>query len=108
MEWAKRGQELGAGEILLTSVDNDGTGKGYDLSLIKAVTDEVDIPVIASGGMGTLEDLTSVVLEGNADAVAMGRILHLDIFSVVKIREHCFDHDIPVRTIFDGDTRDIA
>ena len=62
IEWARKGQSLGAGEILLTSVDQEGTAKGFDLELVKAVTDEVDIPVIASGGMGALEDLDAVLI----------------------------------------------
>ncbi len=76
VEWAQRGAELGAGEILLTSVDQEGTRRGFDLALIRAVAESVPVPVIASGGMGTSEHLISAVLEGHADAVAMADVLH--------------------------------
>ena len=76
IEWVKRGVAMGAGEILLTSVDREGTRKGFDIALVRAVTAEVAVPVIASGGMGKPEDLTEVVLDGAADAVAMADILH--------------------------------
>lgn len=74
--WAKRAEELGAGEILLTSVDRDGTGSGYDLDLIKTVSDSVSIPVIASGGPGKLEDIKDAIVKGGADAVAVASMLH--------------------------------
>ena len=99
IEWCMEGQKLGAGEILLTSVDREGGGKGFDLELIKAVTDVVDLPVIASGGMGELSHLVSVVNEGSVDAVAMAHVLHYGIYSPKDIRDHCVDHCIPVRTI---------
>lgn len=76
IEWCKRGEAMGAGEILLTSVDREGTRKGFDVALVKAVSAEVAVPVIASGGMGKAEDLLTVVCEGGADAVAMTDILH--------------------------------
>ena len=95
--WAKRGQDLGAGEIILTSVDNEGTGKGFDIELVKAVTSEVTIPVIASGGMGTLEDVQRVVEEGQADAVAIAQALHYNKYLVEDIRQFCIEQDIPVR-----------
>jgi cyclase len=99
VEWAMEGQELGAGEILLTSVDRDGTGKGYDLELIQAVTKEVQIPVIASGGMGDLRDLTTAITEAKADAVAMAHVLHYNVCTVPEIREHCISMGIPVRSV---------
>lgn len=74
--WAKRGVALGAGEVLLTSIDREGTRKGFDIDLVRAVTTEVSVPVIASGGMGKAEDLVEVVRDGGADAVAMADILH--------------------------------
>ena len=74
--WAKRAEELGAGEILLTSVDRDGTGSGYDLDLVKTVSDSVSIPVIASGGPGKLEDIKDAIVKGGADAVAIASMLH--------------------------------
>lgn len=99
VEWAKKGQALGAGEILLTSVDREGTTKGFDLDLIRNVTEAVDIPVIASGGMGNLTDLTAVVSDAKADAVAMAHVLHYGIYSVSDIREHCISQGLPVRVI---------
>jgi cyclase len=86
VEWVKRGVALGAGEILLTSVDREGTRKGFDTALVRAVAAEVSVPVIASGGMGKPEDLVEVVLEGGADAVAMADILHYKRADVGDIR----------------------
>ncbi len=85
-EWAIRGVELGAGEVLLTSVDQEGTAKGFDLDLIRTVADAVTVPVIASGGMGTPEHLVGVVREGHADAVAMAYVLHYKKYSLPEIR----------------------
>ena len=99
IEWAQRGQDLGAGEIVLTSVDREGTAKGFDIDLVKAVTDVVTIPVIASGGMGKLEDVESVINEGNVDAVAMAHVLHYEHFSVGEIRDYCIGQGIPVRRV---------
>jgi cyclase len=76
--WARRAAELGAGEILVTSVDREGTGKGYDLVLTRAVTDAVSIPVIACGGAGSAEDVAQVVKEGHADAISLASVLHYD------------------------------
>ncbi|MCX7180891.1 MAG: imidazole glycerol phosphate synthase cyclase subunit, partial [Proteobacteria bacterium] len=84
--WAKRGVELGAGEILLTSIDREGTRKGFDIDLLKAVTNAVTVPVIASGGMGEAEDLIDAVRIGNVDAVAMADILHYKRAEVGDIR----------------------
>lgn len=86
IEWVKRGVALGAGEILLTSVDREGTRKGFDTALVRAVAAEVSVPVIASGGMGKPEDLVDVVLKGGADAVAMADILHYKRADVGGIR----------------------
>ena len=102
VEWAAKGQALGAGEILLTSVDREGTATGFDLELVKAVTDEVDLPVVASGGMGKLEDLAAVILESGADAVAMAHVFHYGICSISDARQHCIKKGIPVRTIEQG------
>jgi cyclase len=74
--WAKEAASLGAGEIVITSVDNEGTGKGYDTALTQAVTAAVDIPVVASGGAGTAEDVVEVFRKGNADAAAIASVLH--------------------------------
>lgn len=98
IEWAKKGEDLGAGEIILTSVDNEGTAKGFDVDLVKAVTDVVSIPVIASGGMGKLEDIDPVIKDGHADAVAIARILHYEYFTIGDVRKYCEDNEIPVRT----------
>ncbi len=79
--WAKRVEELGAGEICLTSVDNEGTGKGFDYELISMVANAVSIPVIAHGGAGSVEDIQKAISEGNADAVAIASILHYGYLS---------------------------
>jgi cyclase len=87
----------GAGEILLTSVDREGTRTGFDIELVKAVSSVVNVPVIASGGMGKPEDLLPVVLEGGADAVAMADILHYKRTNVGTIRDIALDAGIGVR-----------
>jgi cyclase len=86
IEWVKRSVAMGAGEILLTSVDREGTRTGFDVALVKAVSTEVSVPVIASGGMGKSEDLLGVVREGGADAVAMADILHYKRAEIGEIR----------------------
>jgi cyclase len=86
IEWVKRAVALGAGEVLLTSVDREGTRKGFDIALVKALTAEISVPVIASGGMGKPEDLLDVVREGGADAVAMADILHYKRAEIGEIR----------------------
>lgn len=97
IEWAKRGVELGAGEVLLTSVDQEGTRKGFDISLVRAVTSEVAVSVIASGGMGVSEHVVDVVQRGGADAVAMADILHYDRATVADIRRTARTAGIHVR-----------
>jgi len=96
-EWAIRGVELGAGEILLTSVDQEGTAKGFDIDLIRMVATAVSVPVIASGGMGTPQDLVRAVKEGGADAVAMAHVLHHKKYSLAEIREAAIKDGIHVR-----------
>jgi cyclase len=86
VQWTKEGVTLGAGEILLTSIDREGTRKGFDVELVRAVTDAVSVPVIASGGMGKVEDVVAVVSEGGADAVAMADILHYKRATIGDIR----------------------
>jgi cyclase len=86
IDWVKLGVTMGAGEVLLTSVDREGTRKGFDIDLVRAVTSEVSVPVIASGGMGKPEDLLAVVREGGADAVAMADILHYKRAEIGEIR----------------------
>jgi cyclase len=97
VDWVKKGVDLGAGEILLTSVDREGTRKGFDIPLVQAVTQEVSVPVIASGGMGKPEDMIDAVLEGKADAVAMADILHYDRATIEDIRSVATSADIEVR-----------
>ena len=99
IEWAQKGAELGAGEILLTSVDFEGTRKGLDIALIEAVTNAVNIPVIASGGMGKPEDLITAVLDGGADAVAMADVLHYDRVDLSELRELALEKGLGVRVI---------
>ena len=86
LEWVRRGVALGAGEILLTSVDQEGTRKGFDVPLVRAVTQEVSVPVIACGGMGQAQHLIDVVHNGGADAVAMADILHYQRVTVGELR----------------------
>ena len=95
--WAKQAVELGAGEILLTSVDQEGTRRGFDIELTRAVSDAVSVPVIASGGMGSMEHLVDVVKNGHADAVAMADVLHYKRMSLPEIRESARQADIKVR-----------
>jgi cyclase len=97
VEWVKRGVEMGAGEILLTSVDREGTRKGFDIALVKAISAEVSVPVIASGGMGRPEDMLAVVNEGGADAVAMADILHYKLAKIGNIREFAENAGLGVR-----------
>lgn len=100
IDWVKRGINMGAGEVLLTSVDREGTRKGFDIALVKAVTAEVPVPVIASGGMGKPEDLLAVVCEGGADAVAMADILHYNRSDIGKIRSMAESVGLAVRHLF--------
>jgi len=95
--WVRQGVDNGAGEILLTSVDREGTRKGFDIDLVRVVTEEVSVPVIASGGMGNPEDLIAVVKEGHADAVAMADILHYKRARVGVIREFAKKAGLGVR-----------
>ena len=97
VDWASRGEELGAGELLVTSVDKEGMAKGFDHELIKEISSNVSIPVIASGGMGKLEHLSDVVKIGKADAVAMAHVLHYEHLSIKQIREYALENDILVR-----------
>lgn len=99
VEWAKKGYELGAGEILLTSVDREGTARGFDVELIKAVSTVVPIPVIASGGMGDIDDLVRAVVEGCADAVAMAHVLHYNKMTIPDVRAAAAHHNVNVRRV---------
>jgi cyclase len=95
--WAREVAERGAGEILLTSMDRDGTAYGYDLKLTRAVADAVTIPVIASGGVGELRHLSEGVLEGGADAVLCASIFHYGTYTVRQAKEHLREAGVPVR-----------
>jgi cyclase len=97
VDWALKGQELGAGEILLTSIENEGTQNGYDLKTIAEVSDAVDIPVIAAGGAGTLADLVSAIQTGHASAVAAASIFHFTDQSVIKAHSYMKQAGIDVR-----------
>lgn len=97
IEWAQRGVDLGAGEILLTSVDREGTRKGFDVDLIRAITDVVSVPVIASGGMGATEHMIDAFNKGHADAVAIADMLHYDRMGMADIRTAARDAQLPVR-----------
>jgi imidazole glycerol-phosphate synthase subunit HisF len=99
VEWAKRVVELGAGEILLTSVDQEGTRSGFDVALTRAVTGAVSIPVIASGGMGTVQHLIDVIRDGRADAVAIADTLHYQRSTIDDIRREVIAAGEPVRRV---------
>src|SRR5512134_277292 len=99
VQWARRAQALGAGEILLTSMDRDGTRHGYDVQLTRAVSDSVDIPVIASGGVGNLGHLVEGILQGHADAVLAASIFHYGEYTVRQAKQHLAAHRIEVREL---------
>lgn len=99
VEWAKRGAELGVGEILLTSVDQEGTREGFDLKLIQAVSRAVQVPVIASGGMGGMNHMVSAVREGGADAVAIASVLHYGKATFPEIRAAAVAGGVAVRKV---------
>lgn len=97
VEWAKKVEKLGAGEILLTSMDGDGTKAGFDLELTRAVSDSVSIPVIASGGVGNLQHLVDGIVVGHADAVLAASIFHLGEYTIEEAKRYMQDRGIPVR-----------
>jgi cyclase len=99
IDWVKRAEKLGAGEIMLTSVDQEGTRKGFDIPLVRAVAATVSIPVIASGGMGKMADLVEVVADGHADAVAMADVLHYKRLGLRDIRAAALDAGLGVRRL---------
>ncbi|MCB1243446.1 MAG: imidazole glycerol phosphate synthase subunit HisF [Verrucomicrobiales bacterium] len=99
VDWARRVEDLGAGEILLTSMDADGTKAGYDLRLNAAVSGALSIPVIASGGAGSLEHMASVLGEGKADAVLAASIFHFGEFTVSDVKEYLASCGIPIRPV---------
>jgi imidazole glycerol-phosphate synthase subunit HisF len=97
VDWAREATERGAGEVLLTSMDRDGTEDGYDVELTRAVADAVPVPVIASGGAGELEHLSIAISEGGADAVLCASIFHYGAFRVREAKQHLAEKGIPVR-----------
>jgi imidazole glycerol-phosphate synthase subunit HisF len=97
VEWAKEGVRLGAGEILLTSMDQDGMKNGYDLELTRAISEAVNVPVIASGGVGNLDHLADGITKGKADAVLAASIFHYREYSVKQAKEYLRSKNIPVR-----------
>ena len=97
VEWAKKVEKLGAGEILLTSMDGDGTKAGFDLELTRAVSDSVSIPVIASGGVGNLQHLVDGIVEGHADAVLAASIFHFGEYTIEEAKRYMQERGIPVR-----------
>ena len=97
VEWARRGQELGAGEILLTSMDADGTQAGFDIPMTRAVVEQVSIPVIASGGAGKLEDFAEVFLQTGCDAALAASLFHFGELTVPQVKDYLRSRGIPVR-----------
>lgn len=97
LEWARRGEQLGAGEIVLNSIDADGTKEGYEIKLTRLVADAVSIPVIASGGGGRPEHLYDVLTEGHADAALVASILHYEEYTIGELKEHLHRRGVKVR-----------
>jgi cyclase len=99
IEWATRAVSLGAGEIVLNSIDADGTKAGFDLTITRKVSESVGVPVVASGGAGTLEHMAQVLLEGKADAVLAASIFHFGEFTVGEVKKFLAGKGIPVRQL---------
>ena len=97
VEWAKKCEDLGAGAILPTSMDADGTQAGYDIAMTRAISDAVSLPVIASGGAGTLEHLYEAIVEAGADAVLVASIAHFGTYTIQQMKEYLAGREIPVR-----------
>ncbi len=97
VDWAREAERRGAGEILLNSIDRDGTGTGYDLELTRRVADSVSIPVIASGGAGTLDQLYQAVVDGHADAVLLASLLHYQAYTVADIKRYLKQKGLHIR-----------
>jgi cyclase len=97
IEWAKRAVALGSGEIVLNSIDADGTKAGFDLVITRRVSESVGVPVVASGGAGTLEHMAEVLLEGRADAVLAASIFHFGTYTVGDVKKFLAEKNIPVR-----------
>jgi len=97
VEWAKRAESLGAGELLITSMDRDGTKDGYDLKLTKKISESVNIPVIASGGAGSLQSIAKVLKEGKADAALAASIFHYKQYSIIQVKQYLRKSNVEVR-----------
>ena len=97
LAWAKKAHDLGAGEIVLNSIDADGTKVGYEIPLTRLISEELPIPVVASGGAGTPEHLREVLVEGKADAALVASMVHYGTYSLGQIKEYLAAHDVPVR-----------
>lgn len=97
LEWAARAQRLGAGELLITSMDRDGTNDGYDIALLSAIRRRVTIPIIASGGAGRPRDLTTAIVDGGADAVLAASIFHRSTHSIADVKAEFALAGVPVR-----------
>ncbi len=97
VSWAKKMESFGAGEILLTSMDRDGTQSGFDLKLTRCISDLVNIPVIASGGVGNLQHMADGVLKGHADAVLAASIFHYGTYTITEAKQYMAERNIPVR-----------
>lgn len=97
VDWAQRAVGLGAGEIVLNSIDADGTKAGFDLEITRRVSESVSVPVVASGGAGNVEHMAAVLLEGKADAVLAASIFHFGELTVGQVKQHLAEKGIPVR-----------
>jgi imidazole glycerol-phosphate synthase subunit HisF len=97
VEWARRGVELGAGEIVINSMDADGTHAGYDLELLRAISDRVGVPVIASGGAGTPAHLYAGLVDGHADAVLAASIFHFGTYTIADVKQYLAERGVPIR-----------
>ena len=101
VEWAREVAERGAGELLVTSMDTDGHQTGYDLPLLRAISDEVEVPVIASGGAGTPEHLYDALTEGGADAVLAASIFHFGTYTIASLKQYLAERGLPMRPVSD-------
>ena len=99
LAWAERAVELGAGELLVTSIDRDGTGSGYDTALVRSIVDRVPVPVIASGGASGPADMVAAVVDGGADAVLAASIFHRRLVSIAEVKAALAAAGLPVRTL---------
>ncbi len=101
IDWAREATRLGAGEILLTSIDQDGTKKGFDVALTRAVSDATSVPIIASGGAGTKEDFLTVFRDGNADAALAATLFHFGELAIAELKAYLKGQNIPVREVYE-------